>query len=64
MLYIDMVSITLHDTCIHHSNVCHIDRNSFTLLFNLYMQCHYIVFVLILLEYYTSSYIFSVFILH
>ena len=42
MLYIDMLYVTLHDTCIHHSNVCDIDKKSCTLLFNLYMQCHYI----------------------
>ena len=33
-----MLSIIRHDTCIHHSNVCDIDRNACTLLFNLYMQ--------------------------
>ena len=64
MLYIVMLPITLHDTCIHLSNVCDIDRNTCTLLFNLYMQCHDIAFLLILLEYYTSSYIFRVYILH
>ena len=64
MLYIDMLSIILHDTCIHHSNVCDIERNSCSLLFNLYMQCHYIAFLLILLAYYTSSYIFREYILH
>ena len=26
MLYIDMLYVTLHDTCIHHSNVCDIDK--------------------------------------
>ena len=45
MLYIDMLYIILHDPCLHHSNVCDIDRNSFTLLFNLYMQCHYIAYL-------------------
>ena len=66
MLYIDMISIILHDTCRHHSNVCDIDidRNSCTLLFNLYMQCHYIAFLLILLANETSSYIFREYILH
>ena len=39
-----MLSIILHDTS---TNVCDIDRNSCILLFNLYMQCHYIAFVLI-----------------
>ena len=62
MLYIDVLSIILHDTCIHHSNVCDIYRNSCILLFNLYMQCHYIAFLLILLEYYTSPDIFRVYI--
>ena len=53
-----------YDTCIHHSNVCDIDRNACVLLFNLYMQCHYIAFILILLKYYTSSsYIFRGYIL-
>ena len=42
-----MFSIILHDTS---TNVCDIDRNSCILLFNLYMQCHYIAFVLMLLE--------------
>ena len=51
MLYIDMLYIILHDTCIHHFNVCDIYRNSCILLFNLYMQCHYIAFLMILLEY-------------
>ena len=63
MLYIDTLSIILHATCIHHSNVCDIDRNSCTLLFNLYIQCHYIALLFILLEYYTSSYIFRGYIL-
>ena len=45
MLDIDMLSIILHDTCIHYSNVCEIDRNACILLFNLYMQCHYMAFL-------------------
>ena len=64
MLYIDMLSITLHDSCIHHYNGCAIDIHSCTLLYYSYMQYHYIAFLLILLEYYTSSYIFRVYILH
>ena len=64
MLYIDMLSIILHDTCLHNYNVCDIDSNPCTLLFNLHMKCHYIAFLLILLEYYTSSYIFRWYILH
>ena len=40
-------------------NVCVIYRNSCILLFKVYMQCHYIAFLLILQEYYTSSYILS-----
>ena len=59
-----MLSITLHGTGIHHSNVCNIDKNVCTLLFNLYMQCHYIIFVLILMEDFTSSYIFREYILY
>ena len=59
-----MLSIILHDTCIHHSNVCDIEKKSSILLFNSYMQCHYIAFVLVLLEDYTSSYIFKGYILH
>ena len=55
-----MLSIILHDTS---TNVCDINRNSCILLFNLNMQCHYIAFLLILLEYYTSSYIFRTYIL-
>ena len=39
--------------------MCDIDRNSCTLLFNLYMQCHNMTFLVILLEDYTSSYLFS-----
>ena len=56
MLYIDMLSVILHDICIYHYDVFDIYRNSCILLFNLYMQYHYIAFVLILLEYFTSSY--------
>ena len=52
MLSINMLSIILHDACLHHSNACDIDRNACTLLFNLYKQYHYIVFLLILLEHY------------
>ena len=62
MLYIDMLSIILHDTCIHHSNVC--------VLIEIHVICYLIyacnviiAFLLILLEYYTSSYIFRVYIL-
>ena len=51
-----MLVIILHDTS---NNVCDIDRNSCMLLFNLYMQRHYIAFLIILLEYYISSYIFK-----
>ena len=58
-----MLYFILHDTCIHHSNVCDIDNKSCTLLFIVYMQCHYIAFLLILLEYYTSSYILKGYIL-
>ena len=47
MLYIDMLSIILHATYIHHSNVGDIDRNSCTLLFNLYIQCHCIAIAII-----------------
>ena len=50
-----MLYIILHDTS---TNVCDIDGNSCILLFNLYMQCHYIAFLLMLLEYYTIFYIF------
>ena len=48
---------------IHHFNVCDIDRDSCILLFNVYMQCHNVAFLFILLDYYTSSYIFSGYIL-
>ena len=45
MRYIDMYLIY----CIlYHSNVCDNDRNSYILLFNLYMQCHYIALSLII----------------
>ena len=47
MVYIDMLSIIVHATCIHHSNVCNIYRNSCILVFNLYMQYHDIIFILI-----------------
>ena len=63
MLYIDMLSIILHATCIHNSNVCDINENACTLLFNVYVQYQYISFSLILLEYYTNSYIFMAYIL-
>ena len=39
-----MLSIILHDTCLHLSNMCDIDRNSCILLFNVYIHCHYIAF--------------------
>ena len=34
----------LHDTWIDHSNVSDIDKHTCTLLFNLYVQCYFIVF--------------------
>ena len=62
-----MLSIILHDTCIHHSNVCDIYRYTGILLFNLYIYVHAIslyCILFILLEDYTSSSIFSGYILH
>ena len=55
-----MLSIIMHDTS---TNVCDIDRNSCILLCILYMQCHYIAFLLMLPEYYTIFYIFRGYIL-
>ena len=54
ILYIDMSSIIVHITCIHHYNVCDSYINCI-LLFHLNMQYHYIAFVLSSLEDYTSS---------
>ena len=48
-----MLSIILHDTCLHLSNMCDIDSNSCIPLFNLYMQCHHIAFN-INIKYYNS----------
>ena len=61
----DMLSIILHDTRIHHSNVCDIDRNSCIMLFSLNYTCNAIIFALLLisLKYYTNSYIFMGYIL-
>ena len=62
-----MPFIIMYDKCIYsnyYNSVCDISRNSYTLLFNLYyMQYHYIAFLFISLEDYTSSYIFSEYVL-
>ena len=63
VIYLYIIYYT-HDTCINNSNLCDIYRSSCTLLFNVYMQCCYIAFLLILLKYYTRSYIFSGYVVH